>query len=458
MQFLPRGFQLTEETRITRMICSGEQWQIYATNTDSPVLAVAPELYGRWCAVFGLPAGMFLPEQTHEACRIYVGSRESLVSSVAQGPYPGSAAQVERMALTFEMACRRFPGEDFREALYLEDHYQLLSLGATDEPWDRALAFGSWISGGAGISAESFGRLSQMMSWLPEEQLEACVRTAGFRTDMREVPVKVPVRQPEGQKEPQGRFVLLGRPALEQFFNENIVEIVLHREQYARMGISFPGAVILHGPPGCGKTFAVERLCEYLGWPRFDIDSGAVGSSYIHETSKKISQVFRDAIKAAPAVLVIDEMEAFLSDRASAGPSGKHHMEEVAEFLRQIPEATKAGVLIFAMTNMLDKIDPAILRRGRFDHILQVEMPGAEEILSLLEHKAKELPVAEDVELDRIAKDLAGRAMSDVTFVLREAGRLAIRTGKERMDMECFRKAVAMLPGKQQEKRRIGFI
>ena len=66
--------------------------------------------------------------------------------------------------------------------------------------------------------------------------------------------------------------------------------------------------------------------------------------------------------------------------------------------------------------------------------------------------------MAEDVELDQIAKDLAGRAMSDVTFVLREAGRLAIRTGKERMDMECFRKAVAMLPGKQQEKRRIGFI
>ena len=161
---------------------------------------------------------------------------------------------------------------------------------------------------------------------------------------------------------------------MEQFFNDNIVDIVLNQEQYKRMGISFPGATILHGPPGCGKTYAVEKLAEYLGWKRFDIDSSTVASSYIHDTSKKISEVFSAAIKAAPSILVIDEMEAFLSNRNMAGPSGTHHIEEVAEFLRRIPEAISKGVLVFAMTNMIDTIDPAILRRGRFDHIIEVKI------------------------------------------------------------------------------------
>ena len=82
-----------------------------------------------------------------------------------------------------------------------------------------------------------------------------------------------------------------------------------------------------------------DKLTEYLGLPRYDIDANSVASPFIHDTSKKISEVFRKAIQSAPSVLVIDEMEAFLSDRSAAGLSGTHHMEEVAEFLRKIPEA-----------------------------------------------------------------------------------------------------------------------
>ena len=222
------------------------------------------------------------------------------------------------------------------------------------------------------------------------------------------------------------------------------------------MGISFPGATVLYGPPGCGKTYAVDRLAEYLGWPRFDIDASSIASPFIHDTSKKIGEVFQAAIQAAPAILVIDEMEAFLTDRNQALGSASHRLEEVAEFLRRIPEAISKRVLVFAMTNMLDAIDPAVLRRGRFDHLVEVKLPTATEISMLLEVNFRQLPVDKAVDRQALAQTLAGRPLSDIAFVLREAGKTAVRRDLQQMDQECFAAAIAQLP-QQQERRKIGF-
>ena len=128
----------------------------------------------------------------------------------------------------------------------------------------------------------------------------------------------------------------------------------------------------------------------------------------------------------------------------------------MAEFLRRIPEAISKGVLVFAMTNMIDTIDPAILRRGRFDHIIEVKMANKEEISALLKMKFSELPVAEEVVIETIAEKLDSHPMSDVTFVLREAGRMAVKGNSEYITQDCFEKALDMLP-KREEKRKIGF-
>jgi cell division protease FtsH len=193
--------------------------------------------------------------------------------------------------------------------------------------------------------------------------------------------------QPQTPEEPvESKFFKLpGRPQLEEFFKEHVIDIIFNAQKYQAFGIDFPSAIVLHGPPGCGKTFAVERLVEFIDWPCYSIDSNSVGSPYIHETSKKISEVFDKAIDGAPSVVVIDEMESFLSDRRSGNSSGLHHVEEVAEFLRRIPEAIKNKVLIIAMTNLIEVIDPAILRRGRFDHIIEVGMPSREDVASLVD-------------------------------------------------------------------------
>lgn len=467
-QFLPRGCHISEENRIKKMVANGCDWQIYLTNLDSYVLAVKMSLYEKWISDFSLPDGIFLEDSIND-CKVFLSSNHYLVSSLERGPYPEDNGQIEAFSIAFKTAKDLFPDADVHDAIYIEEFSLILPVTSGNHGLvDEGIIYGKWLTGGINVSIDSFDRVSRIMSWLSKDALKKSAELAGFE-------VTVPITTENTNEEIEektieenetdincpmepllGAFSLIGRPELEQFFNDNIIDIVLHQEQYKRMGISFPGATILYGPPGCGKTYAVEKLSEYLGWKRFDIDSSTIASSYIHDTSKKISEVFHNAIKAAPSILVIDEMEAFLSDRSMAGPSGTHHVEEVAEFLRRIPEAISKGVLVFAMTNMIDSIDPAILRRGRFDHIIEVKMASTEEIAALLKARFSELPVDETVDADIIAKSLDGHPMSDVSFVLREAGRFAVKRNLEYINNDCFTDAVNLLP-KKKERNKIGF-
>lgn len=465
-QWLPRGTSVTNEKRIKKMITASKDWQIYSTNQDSYVLAATRSIYKEWTDNFSLPEGIFTESNDY---KVFCSSGNYLISSLDKGPYPENNGQVEAFSIAFNTTLKLFPDTDLQDAVYIEEYSLILPGAQSCELTKKECVYGKWLTGGVNISANSFKRIVQFMSWMPVAALNKSFELAGFEipeiteeeTEKNEVVSNdlQPVDSESGIVPaimPTDKFTLIGRPDLEQFFNDNIIDIVLNQEQYKRMGISFPGATILHGPPGCGKTYAVEKLAEYLGWKRFDIDSSSIASSFIHDTSKKISEVFNSAIKASPSIIVIDEMEAFLSSRNMAGPSGTHHIEEVAEFLRRIPEAISKGVLVFAMTNMIDTIDPAILRRGRFDHIIEVKMANKEEISALLKMKFSELPVAEDVIIETIAEKLDSHPMSDVTFVLKEAGRIAVKSNSEYIAQDCFEKALDMLP-KKEEKRKIGF-
>lgn len=463
-QFLPRGYALSSSSRIKRMIASDNDWQIYLTNSDSHVLAVKQELYSLWVSEFVLPPEVFHDSADHRY-KVLESSGDYIIASLLDGPYPNNYGQIEAFSIAFKTARDLFPKANFDNSIYIEEYSFILPTNIEQQSTDDSVIFGHWITGGINLSVEqSYARVKKIMSWLPQNYLYRSATLAGFS-----VPEEIEEEKGDALSKdteliderpdtiPSGeRFVLVGRPDLEQFFNDNIIDIVLHQEQYKRMGISFPGATILYGPPGCGKTYAVERLSEYLGWKRFDIDSTSIASSYIHDTSKKISDVFNAAIQAAPSILVIDEMEAFLSDRGMAGPSGTHHVEEVAEFLRRIPEAISKGVLVFAMTNMIDSIDPAIRRRGRFDHVIEVKMATAEEIEALLLARFKELPVDDSVDAKAVANQLAEHPLSDVSFVLREAGRFAVKNNLENIDKKCFDDALNMLP-KAKKQSKIGF-
>ena len=466
-QMLPRGCKISDDNKIKKMIAKGTNWQIYFTNQDAYVLAVTFGLYQTWVSNYFLPEAVFLDDR-FQGCRVFISSGDYIISSLDKGPYPENSGQVEAFSIAFNTAVALDYDADFYDAIYIEEYSLVLPTTFGQAKADNKIVYGKWLTGGVEISINSIDRIEKIMSWLPQESLLKSSQMAGFEIltdDMNEVDIVESVVEESvtpKEQEPlalyaESKFVLIGRPELEQFFNDNIIDIILHQEQYKKMGIPFPGATILYGPPGCGKTYAVDRLSEFLGWQRFDIDSSTIASSYIHDTSRKISEVFCAAIKSAPSILVIDEMEAFLTDRGLAGLSGTHHVEEVAEFLRRIPEAISKGVLVFAMTNMIDTIDPAILRRGRFDHIVEVKMANAEEIAALLKNKFAEIPVDETVNIVDIARKLDCHPLSDVTFILREAGRFAVKNNLDVISEVCFSYALNLLP-QAKERSKIGFV
>lgn len=474
--WLPNGYSLPDGAKIRSADFEGTDWQIYGTAGGGRALVVKAELAGRWLSA-GITQGSEFDSIEFANLKfqsISCGASQVLLP-VSEAKSPDNKTDALAFALALK-ATRDIDSESaLQDSLYVEKITRLLPTYSITSRTGDDVVLGYWLTGGALISAKSFRRLRQTMSWLGASHLKDVVQAAGFEVSeviplerrpeipsekTEAIPTEEKVEAKRTAPEPNKVFELAGRPELAAFFNEHIIDIILHRDRYKTLGIEFPSAVILHGPPGCGKTFAVDRLVDFLGWPSFQIDASSVASPYIHETSKKVAQVFDKAMENAPSVLVIDEMEAFLADREMG--SGHHRVEEVAEFLRRIPEAVKNNVLIIAMTNRIEMIDPAIQRRGRFDHVINVGFASEVEVQTLLDKLLSSLPKEPDVDSKPLAKELAGRPLSDVSFVVREGARLAARFGKDRLDQASLLAAMKSTPAREREggetKRRIGFI
>jgi len=481
--WLPVGYELPDGARCGRGLHGEGSWQIVETRGGGSALVANPDLVAKWVASGLIEQGAFNefafgPETYWE---LTCGASQ-LLAPLADCRSPEDKNEALAFAVALKATREIDPESPLQDAIYVEKFSRLLPTYGITSRTDDDVILGYWLTGGARVSVKSFRRLRQMLSWLGAKHLRDVVQAAGFAVTevmpMDEPHSAAPVDESvktageqaidraEDQASAQDEissprpFELPGRPELEEFFNEHVIDIIRNKERYKALGVGFPSAIVLHGPPGCGKTFAVEQLVDFLGWPHFQIDASSVASPYIHETSKKVAAVFDKAMQNAPSVLVIDEMEAFLADRESGGGGSHHRVEEVAEFLRRIPEAAKNEVLIVAMTNRIEMIDSAIMRRGRFDHVLKVDYASADEVLALLEKLLATLPKDESVNAAPLAKKLAGRPLSDVTFVVREGARLAARAGKNRLGQEFLLSALEDTPPRTDEgsSRHIGFI
>ncbi|PWY53883.1 ATP-binding protein [Legionella qingyii] len=446
--WLPIGYKLPDGAIARIAIFEGIDWQIIEVLSGGRALIAHDKLTQQW-----ISSGLI----DHDSLTaFYFGNQRfwSISCSASQNLCPVSKIRppnTKNVALIFAQAFKATreitSGLSLQDALYIETLNRLLPTYSTGPNTDDDFILGYWLTGGVNISVRSFRQLCTLSAFSAAD-LKDIVETAGLHLDNNDL-VLLKGIEASIQNEKAQQFELPGRPDLERFINEHIIHIIQNRERYKQLGIGFPSAVILHGPPGCGKTFAVEQLIDYLGWPSFHINASSIASPYIHETSKKVAEIFDMALKYAPSVLVIDEMEAFLSNRELG--SGHHHVEEVAEFLRRIPEATTNDVLIVAMTNRVDMIDPAILRRGRFDHIIKVDYANEIEVLALLEKLLAPLPKEEDIDLIPISKELADRPLSDVVFVVREGARLTARSGKDRLSQENLLSALHSSPARVEE-------
>lgn len=466
--WLPQGFQLNDHVKVGASLYSGKGWQIVKTSISKVALIARLELAQKWIEYGLVEESLFEASGFGNHKFLFLLVKEaSTVGPLNYKNYPDTEASALALAEAFKVSRAHLPAEvSLHEAIYLEELSRLLPTFAETEQLTDDIVFGSWLSAGVPVSTANSQRIRELVAWLPSEELEKVLSTAGLcankktRTRFNEKSAlgKKEVQE-EGNTNPDA-FSLPGRPQLEEFFNEHVVDILRNPERYERLGVHFPSAIILYGPPGCGKTYAVDQLVKYLQLPCYEINSNSVGSPYIHETSKKVSQVFDEAIAHAPSVLIIDEMESFLSDRRQE-LNGVHHIEEVAEFLRRIPEAIPKKVLIIAMTNMLDMIDPAILRRGRFDHKVEVGMPSRDEVIALMQALLQKIPTATDLEIDHLANYLAGKSLADTSFAIREAARMAAKAGKSELDQESLDLVLRkMKPVSEKEKKGnpIGFV
>jgi hypothetical protein len=466
--WLPRGHALPDGSTARAAVLGGEAWQIVETAERARMLIVQEALATRWIDAGLLAEYQCLPFAfgPQQLCCV-PGSVGGLLAPVAECPSPSRTAAAMAFARALKATRALDRDSPLQDALYVEKLARLLPTYSAPQRMPDDVLLGLWLTGGVLVSVTSFRRVSQMLSWMSPGDLKEVAAAAGI-TVVDDLVHDAPGAGPPGRatagKSAGGglaagvAFALPGRPTVAAFFNEHVIDIIRNGERYRALGIGFPGAVVLHGPPGCGKTFAVEKLIDFLGWPSFQIDAASVASPYIHETSRKVAAVFESAAEKAPAVVVIDEMEAFLAERDMGAGSSHHRVEEVAEFLRRIPEAAKARVLVIAMTNRIDMIDPAILRRGRFDHVIKMEPASEEEVLGLLESLCAALPQQGKIDCAPFARQLAGRPLSDVGFLMREAARLAARGGRDTLDVESMTAALqSVLTRADPDAPKIGF-
>ena len=469
-RWFPLQHRLSDGVPLGRLMHAGPDWQIFRLMGNGRMLVARGALADRWVGSQLIPdtvlQAFVFGDETFKA--IASGSDQRL-EPVGEGRSPDSKSDGLSFALSLSETRKLDATTPLHDSIYAERFSRLLPTWTVSESTGDEDVLGRWLTGGVSIPATSLRRLTALLVWFDEDDVRELANVAGFGASASTPSPRTPragddpasnpgPEEASSTTRPERKFRLAGRRGLEAFFREHVIDIIENPQRYGALGIKFPASVVLHGPPGCGKTFALERLTEYLDWPIFLINSNSVGSPYIHETARKVSALFDEAINTAPSVLVIEEMESYLSDRQMHQSTGLHHVEEVGEFLRRIPEAHEQHVLIIGTTNRLEMIDPAILRRGRFDHMVEVGMPSPEEVSELLEALLCKVPRQGEFDTGEVVKVLVGRPLSDTAFVVRESARLAARAGKKAVDDQSLRGALAALPSLKPEKHPVGFV
>ncbi|MGQ4910964.1 MAG: CDC48 family AAA ATPase [Candidatus Thorarchaeota archaeon] len=214
-----------------------------------------------------------------------------------------------------------------------------------------------------------------------------------------------------------------------------VVEWPLKRPQsFKRIGISPPKGVLIFGPPGCGKTLLARAVATESEANFISVKGPELISKWVGESEKAIREVFRKARTAAPSIIFFDEIDAIAPARGG-GSGDFHHTERViSQLLTEMDGLeTMKDIVVIAATNRPELIDKALIRTGRFDRFVYVNAPDAKSRKAIFEIYTKEMPLGEDVDLDKLVQMSENFVGGDIEAVCREAGMRALR---EDMDIE----------------------
>jgi len=198
----------------------------------------------------------------------------------------------------------------------------------------------------------------------------------------------------------------------------------LEKDLYELYKVPLPNGILLYGPPGCGKTYIVRKLAEELDFYFLEIKPGDIASPYVHGTQKLITTTFETATENAPSLLFLDEIDALVPSRKGFD-LGHHYRAEVNEFLTRLDNAGDRSILVIGATNLLENIDNAVLRPGRFDKKIYVGPPDLEAREELLRNCVSGRPVS-NVDYLTLAQRSNGLTPAQLRLAVDEAARSAL--------------------------------
>ena len=238
---------------------------------------------------------------------------------------------------------------------------------------------------------------------------------------------------------------------------QEVVDFLHNPEKYREIGAKMPKGALLVGPPGTGKTMLAKAVAGEADVPFFSISGSEFVEMFVGMGAAKVRDLFKQANEKAPCIVFIDEIDAVGKKRESGQIGGNDEREQTLNQLLAEMDGfdTSKGLLILAATNRPDSLDPALLRPGRFDRRIPVELPdlkGREEILKV---HARKIKIADSVRFDEIAKAAAGASGAELANVVNEAALRAVRDGRKFATQADFEESIEVVIAGYQKKNRV---
>ena len=238
---------------------------------------------------------------------------------------------------------------------------------------------------------------------------------------------------------------------------EEIVDFLADPQKYTNLGARIPKGVIMVGPPGTGKTLLAKAVAGEAGVPFFSISGSDFVEMFVGVGASRVRDLFEEAKKNAPCIVFIDEIDA-VARRRGSGLGGGHDEREqtLNQMLVEMDGfGINEGIIVMAATNRVDILDPAILRPGRFDRRIHVGLPDVRGREDILKVHAQNKPMADDVNLQEIARTTAGFSGADLENLLNEAAIAAARVNRAFVVDEDIRKSFIKVGIGAEKKSRI---
>ena len=236
-----------------------------------------------------------------------------------------------------------------------------------------------------------------------------------------------------------------------------VVDFLHHPDKYASIGARLPKGVLLVGPPGTGKTLLAKAVAGEAQVPFFSISGSEFVEMFVGMGAAKVRDLFKQANEKAPCIVFIDEIDTIGKKRDGNGIGGNDEREQTLNQLLSEMDGFdgKKGVVILAATNRPESLDPALLRPGRFDRRIPVELPDLAGREAILKVHAKKIKAAEDVDFHTIARMAAGTSGAELANIINEAALRAVRQGRDTVEQEDLEESVEVVIAGYQRKNAV---